>query len=71
MNLKFWQKKKTPEESDSSAADKTIVATEADPSPEKPGFWTRLKSALSFSRKTNEPELEEEAKPSEIGRAHV
>lgn len=64
MNLKFWKKKKAPEESDNSAADETIVATETDPTPAKPGFWPRLKSALSPSRKKSKPDQEEEARPS-------
>ena len=49
MNLKFWTKKKAPEESDPAQA--------------KPGFLTRLKSTLSPSRKKIEPDEEEEAKP--------
>jgi flagellar basal body-associated protein FliL len=64
MNLKFWKKKKVPEESGNSAADETVVATEADPTPEKPGFWTRLKSKLSLSRKKIEPNEADEAGPS-------
>jgi cell division protein FtsB len=61
MNLKFWKKKKTPEESDNSAANATLVATEAASVPAKPGFWTRLKTTLSPSRKKSQPV---EAEPS-------
>ncbi len=64
MNLMFWKKKKPPEESDPSAVDETVVARKTDAAPEKPGFWTRLKSALSPSRKKSEPDEEEEAGPS-------
>ncbi|MDP2879562.1 MAG: hypothetical protein Q8N74_08570, partial [Sulfuricella sp.] len=64
MNLKFRKKKKTPEESDNSATDETIVAAETEPTPAKPGFLTRLKSTLLPSRKKSEPDEEEEAKPS-------
>ncbi|MDP2154754.1 MAG: hypothetical protein Q8J61_02035 [Sulfuricella sp.] len=64
MNLKFWKKKKAPEGSGDSAADETIVATEADPAPAKPGFWTRLKSTLTPWRKKNKPDEEVEAEPS-------
>ena len=64
MNLKFWKKKKTPDEGDNNAADETPVATETDPAPAKPGFWTRLKSTLSPSRKKSEPAVEDEARPS-------
>lgn len=64
MNLKFWKKKKTVEESGNSAADETVGATEADPTPEKPGFWTRLKSKFSLARKKSEPNEAEEAAPS-------
>lgn len=64
MNLMFWKKKKKPEESDHSAADETLVATETNLMPAKPGFWTRLKSALSPSRKKSKPDQAEEPKPS-------
>lgn len=64
MNLKFWKKKKVPEESDNSAADETLVATETNATPPKPGFWTRLKSTLSPWRKKSEPDVADEAKPS-------
>jgi len=59
MNLKFRKKKKAPEESDNNAADATIVATEIDPAPAKPGFWTLLKSTLTPSRKKDKTEDEE------------
>ena len=58
MNLMFWKKKKVPEESDHSAMDGTIVATGSEPTPAKPGFLTRLKSALTPSRKKCEPDEE-------------
>ena len=64
MNLKFWKKKKTPEESDDSAADEIVVAGKIDPAPAKQGFWTRLKSTLSPSRKKSEPDESDEANPS-------
>lgn len=64
MNLKFWKKKKAPEESGNSAADETLVATETAPAPAKPGFWAQLKSTLSPSRNKSEPDEEDEAKPS-------
>ncbi len=65
MNLKFWKKKIAPDESDDSTPDETIVAAETDPTPAKPGFWTRLKSTLSPSHKKDKPEEEkEEAEPS-------
>jgi flagellar basal body-associated protein FliL len=64
MNLKFWKKKKAPEESSDIAADETIVAAETDPTPAKPGFWTRLKSTLLPSRKKIGPDNEEESTPS-------
>jgi hypothetical protein len=69
MNLKFWKKKQMPEESDNNATDGTIVATETDPTPAKPGFLARLKSALIPSRKKDETaeneEYFEERKPSD------
>jgi len=64
MSLKFWKKKKSPEESGHSATDETLVAKETDPTPAKPSFWARLKSALSPSRKKIEPDETEEAEPS-------
>lgn len=59
MNLKFRKKKKAPEENDNNTDDATIVATEIDPAPAKPGFWTRLKSTLTPSRKKDKTEDEE------------
>jgi len=64
MNLKFWKKKKAPEESGNSAADETLVAKETNPTPAKPGLWARLKGALSPSRKKIKPDVAEEAEPS-------
>lgn len=66
MNLRFRKKKKTPKESNNSVVvvDETIVATKTDAIPAKPGFWKRLKSALSPSRKKSKPDGEEEAEPS-------
>jgi hypothetical protein len=58
MNLMFWKKKKVPEESDHSTRDGSIVATGSEPTPAKPGFLTRLKSALTPSRKKCEPDEE-------------
>lgn len=58
MNLMFWKKKKVREESDQSAMDGTIVATGSEPTPAKPGFLTRLKSALTPSRKKCESDEE-------------
>lgn len=58
MNLMFWKKKKVPEENDHNAMDGTIVATGSEPTPAKPGFLTRLKSALTPSRKKCEPDEE-------------
>lgn len=64
MNLMFWKKKKAPEESGDSVADKTLASRKSGPTPEKPGFWARLKSTLSPSHKKSEPDEAEEAKPS-------
>lgn len=69
MNLKFWKKKQMPEESDNNTTDGTIVATESDLTPAKPGFLTRLKSTLIPSSKKDKTaeneEPPEEHKPSD------
>lgn len=65
MNLMFWKKKKAPEESDPDAADVTVVAGKTDAALEKPGLWTRLKNALSLSRKKSEPVEEGDARHKE------
>ena len=68
MNLKFWKKKQMPEESDNSAADETIVATETDRRLQSQASWTRLKSTLIPSRKKSEPDVKMRPSPPRVTR---
>lgn len=75
MNLMFWKKKKTVEPEhmendateDNNATDETLIAPTSEAASPKPGLWTRLKNALTPSRKKDSSdtvEAEEETEPS-------